>query len=303
MEKTLEKAEDLQAAPPSLGKKPDWLKVRYNQEATEEVVALMKDLRLNTVCKEANCPNMGECYRKHTATFMILGSVCTRNCRFCNVTCGRPEAVDEEEPMNVAKAAKQLHLKHVVLTCSTRDDLEDGGALQFAKTIRTIRELCPGTTIETLISDMKGRTESLDIVLEAKPEVLNHNVETVKELQKAVRPQAAYERSLGVLRYCKQHSPDIRVKTGFMVGLGETEEQIDRLMDDVLETGCDILTIGQYLQPTKEHYPLARYATPEDFARYKKNALLKGFHHVASAPLARSSYRAWEALEDVHGLY
>ena len=263
----------------------------------------MKDLRLNTVCKEANCPNMGECYRKHTATFMILGSVCTRNCRFCNVTCGRPEAVDEEEPMNVAKAAKQLHLKHVVLTCSTRDDLEDGGALQFAKTIRAIRELCPGTTIETLISDMKGRTESLDIVLEAKPEVLNHNVETVKELQKAVRPQAAYERSLGVLRYCKQHSPDIRVETGFMVGLGETEEQIDRLMDDVLETGCDILTIGQYLQPTKEHYPLARYATPEDFARYKKNALLKGFHHVASAPLARSSYRAWEALEDVHGLY
>ena len=154
MEKTLEKAEDLQAAPPSLGKKPDWLKVRYNQEATEEVAALMKDLRLNTVCKEANCPNMGECYRKHTATFMILGSVCTRNCRFCNVTCGRPEAVDEEEPMNVAKAAKQLHLKHVVLTCSTRDDLEDGGALQFAKTIRAIRELCPGTTIETLISGL-----------------------------------------------------------------------------------------------------------------------------------------------------
>ena len=300
MEKTLERAPEAErqqeksgnpdysrgseAKPNSLGKKPDWLKVRYNQEATEEVAALMKDLRLNTVCKEANCPNMGECYRKHTATFMILGSVCTRNCRFCNVSCGRPEAVDEEEPMNVAKAAKQLHLKHVVLTCSTRDDLEDGGALQFAKTIRAIRELCPGTTIETLISDMKGRTESLDIVLEAKPEVLNHNVETVKELQRAVRPQAAYERSLGVLRYCKQHSPDIRVKTGFMVGLGETEEQIDRLMDDVLETGCDILTIGQYLQPTKEHYPLARYATPEDFARYKKNALLKGFHHVASAP-------------------
>ena len=284
-------------------KKPEWLKVRYNQQAVTEVAELMRDLKLNTVCKEANCPNLGECYRKHTSTFMILGSNCTRNCKFCNVTCGKPEPVDPEEPMNVALAAKKLGLRHVVLTCSTRDDLPDGGAEQFAKTVRAIREVCPGTTVETLISDMQGDQASLDTVITAHPEVLNHNVETVKELQAAVRSKAQYERSLGVLRYCKEQDPTILTKTGFMVGLGETEEQIDRLMDDILETGCDILTIGQYLQPTPKHYPLARYATPEDFARYKEMALRKGFRHVASAPLARSSYKAWEALEDVHDLY
>ena len=284
-------------------KKPEWLKVRYNQEAVNEVAALMRDLKLNTVCKEANCPNLGECYRKHTSTFMILGSNCTRNCKFCNVTCGKPEPVDPEEPMNVALAAKKLNLRHVVLTCSTRDDLPDGGAEQFAKTVRAIREVCPGTTVETLISDMKGDPASLDIVIASHPEVLNHNVETVKELQSVVRSKATYERSLGVLRYCKEKDPTILTKTGFMVGLGETEEQIDRLLDDILETGCDILTIGQYLQPSPQHYPLARYATPEDFARYKELALKKGFRHVASAPLARSSYKAWEALEDVHDLY
>ena len=284
-------------------KKPEWLKVRYNQEAVDEVAALLRDLKLNTVCKEANCPNMGECYRKHTSTFLILGSNCTRNCKFCNVTCGKPEPVDPDEPMNVALASKKLGLHHVVLTCSTRDDLPDGGAEQFAKTVRAIREVCPGTTVETLISDMQGDHASLDIVIAAHPEVLNHNVETVKELQAAVRSKAQYERSLGVLRYCKEQDPTILTKTGFMVGLGETEEQIDRLMDDILETGCDILTIGQYLQPTPKHYPLARYATPEDFARYKEMALKKGFRHVASAPLARSSYKAWEVLEDAHDLY
>ena len=284
-------------------KKPDWLKVRYNQEAIDEVAELMRDLNLNTVCKEANCPNLGECYRKHTATFMILGSICTRNCRFCNVCCGRPMPPNPQEPENVAKAVKHLHLKHVVLTCSTRDDLPDGGARQFANTVNAIRELCPHTTVETLISDMKGDRNSLDIVLEVKPDVLNHNVETVRELQKEIRPQAGYESSLGVLRYCKDKAPDMRVKTGFMVGLGETEEQINVLLDDVLDAGCDILTIGQYLQPTPAHYPVARYATPEDFARYKEIALAKGFKHVASAPLARSSYRAWEALEDIHDLY
>ena len=185
-------------------RKPDWLKVRYNQEAVDEVAELMRDLKLNTVCKEANCPNLGECYRKHTATFMILGSVCTRNCRFCNVTTGRPLPPDPEEPMNVAKAAKKLNLRHVVLTCSTRDDLPDGGAEQFAKCVRAIRAACPGTTVEALISDMKGNTDALDTVIAAHPEVLNHNVETVRELQSAVRPQARYERSLEVLRYCKE---------------------------------------------------------------------------------------------------
>ena len=284
-------------------KKPEWLKVRFNQDAVNEVAGLMRDLKLNTVCKEANCPNLGECYRQHTATFMILGSICTRNCRFCNVTTGHPLPPDPDEPMNVALAAKKLGLRHVVLTCSTRDDLPDGGAEQFAKTVRAIRSICPGTTIETLISDMQGDTAALDVVIAAHPEVLNHNVETVKELQKAVGSKATYERSLSVLRYCKQKDPTILTKTGFMVGLGETEEQISTLMDDVLATGCDILTIGQYLQPTAKHYPLARYATPGDFARYKQMALAKGFRHVASAPLARSSYKAWEALEETHDLY
>lgn len=284
-------------------KKPEWLKVRFNQADVDEVAELMRDLKLNTVCKEANCPNLGECYRKHTSTFMLLGSNCTRNCRFCNVSSAKPEPVDPEEPRNVALAAKKLGLHHVVLTCVTRDDLPDGGAEQFARTVQEIRKICPGTTVETLISDMKMNTDALDIVIQSHPEVLNHNVETVKELQAAVRPQARYERSLDVLRYCKKKDPTILTKTGFMVGLGETEEQIDQLLDDILATGCDILTIGQYLQPSKDHYPLARYATPEDFARYKEIALKKGFRHVASAPLARSSYKAWEALEETHDLY
>ena len=284
-------------------RKPEWLRVRYNQEALAEVAQLLGQLKLNTVCKEANCPNLGECYRKHSATFMILGSQCTRNCRFCNVTPGHPLPPDPDEPENVAAAAKKLGLRHVVLTCPTRDDLPDGGAEQFAKTVRAIRAACPGVTVETLISDMKMDTAALDVVIEARPEVFNHNVETVQALQKAVRPQADYQRSLSVLRYCKEKAPSLLTKTGFMVGLGETEEQIGQLMDDVLAVGCDILTIGQYLQPTPEHYPLARYATPEDFARYKEMALAKGFRYVASAPLARSSYKAWEALEGVHDLH
>ena len=286
-----------------MNKKPDWLKVRFNQEAVDEVAALMRDLKLTTVCREANCPNLGECYRKHTATFMILGEICTRNCRFCNVTTGKPLPPDPDEPENVALAAQALKLRHVVLTCATRDDLPDGGAEHFAKTVRAIREKCPTATVETLISDMKMNTDALDTVIAAHPEVLNHNVETVRELQSAVRPQARYERSLDVLRYCKKKDPTILTKTGFMVGLGETDEQIDRLMDDILETGCDILTIGQYLQPSPNHHPLARYVTPEEFARYKETALRKGFRHVASAPLARSSYKAWEVLEDAHDLY
>lgn len=284
-------------------RKPEWLKVRYNQEAVNEVAEMMRDLKLTTVCKEANCPNLGECYRKHTATFMILGSICTRNCRFCNVAHGKPLPPDPEEPENVAQAAKKLGLRHVVLTCSTRDDLPDGGAEHFAKTVCAIRAQCPGTTVETLTSDMRGDHAAFDTVIAVHPDVFNVNIETVKELQKAIRPSASYERTLDVLRYIKQTDPTILTKTGFMVGLGETEEQISRLMDDILAVGCDILTIGQYLQPSPEHWKLDRYATPEDFARYKEMALQKGFRHVASAPLARSSYKAWEALEDVHDLY
>ena len=278
-------------------RKPDWLKVPYNREAVEEIAGIMKDLGLNTVCREANCPNLGECYKKHTATFMILGSHCTRNCRFCNVTCAKPEPVDPMEPVHVAEAAKKLGLRHVVVTCVTRDDLPDGGAEQFAKTIRAIRELSPQSTVEVLISDLKGREEDIDTILQARPDVLNHNVETVPALYREVRPQAVYERSLQVLSYSKRKAPDLLTKTGFMVGLGETDEQIDALMDDILETGCDILTIGQYLQPSPQHAPLARYVTPEEFAHYKEVALAKGFKYVASTPLVRSSYRAMEAMQ------
>ena len=226
-------------------KRPPWLKVRYNEAAVWEVAELMRDLKLNTVCREANCPNLGECYQKHTSTFLLLGNICTRNCRFCNVTTGHPLPPDPEEPMHVAQAAKKLGLRHVVLTCSTRDDLPDGGAEQFAKTVRTIRELCPGTTVETLISDMKMDTDALDTVLAAHPEVLNHNVETVRELQAAVRPQARYERSLEVLRYCKRKDPTVLTKTGFMVGLGETEEQIDSLR----RLGCDVVQGYYFSRP------------------------------------------------------
>lgn len=278
-------------------KKPDWLKVSYNKDAVNEVAKLMADLKLNTVCREANCPNIGECCSKHTATFMIMGSNCTRNCRFCNVTCDKPTPLDIEEPENVAKAAKQLNLKHVVVTSVTRDDLPDGGAEHFAKVIRAIKDLCPDTTVEVLIPDLKGDEKALDTVLNANPDVLNHNVETVSELYSKVRPQAIYKRSLDVLRYCKKKRPDIKVKTGFMVGLGETDEQILKLMEDIYETGCDILTIGQYLRPSKEHAELKRYVTPEQFAEYKKQAMKIGIKYVASTPLARSSYKAFEALQ------
>ena len=265
-------------------KKPQWLKAPYNRAAVEEVAALMKDLKLNTVCNEANCPNLGECFRKHTATFMILGANCTRNCRFCNIHCGAPEPVDPEEPRHLAEAAKKLGLRHVVVTSVTRDDLPDGGAAHFAAVIRALHEICPGATVEVLIPDLKLNTHALDTVLYA-----------------AVRPQAISARSLAVLAYCKKRNPDILVKTGFMVGLGETDEQIDTLMDDILATGCDILTIGQYLRPSAEHAPLVRYVTPEEFDAYKKRALEKGFKYCASTPLVRSSYRAAEAISAARG--
>lgn len=282
-------------------KKPDWLKVSYNQEAVEEIAQLMKDLKLNTVCKEANCPNLGECYRKHTATFMVMGSHCTRNCRFCNVTCGKPHPLDPQEPEHVAEVAKKLGLRHVVVTQVTRDDLPDGGAAHMAATVRAIKAACPNTTVEVLISDLKGSETALQTVLDARPDVMNHNVEMVKELYSSVRPQAIYERSLKVLSDSKRLAPHILSKTGFMLGLGETDAQVEVLMDDIRATGCDILTISQYLQPTAAHWPLDRYVTPDEFARFKDIALQKGFRFVASSPLVRSSYRAAEALEAVQG--
>ena len=282
-------------------KKPDWLRVQYNREAVGEVARLMKDLKLNTVCKEANCPNLGECYKKHTATFMVMGSACTRNCRFCNVSCAKPQPLDPDEPRHLAEVAKKLALRHVVVTQVTRDDLPDGGAAHMAAVVRAVHETCPGTTVEVLISDLKGSEDALRVVLDAKPEVLNHNVEMVSRLYHDVRPQARYERSLKVLSDSKKFAPNILTKTGFMLGLGETDDEVYALMDDIRATGCDILTISQYLQPSPQHWALQRYVTPEEFARFKDIAMEKGFKFVASSPLVRSSYRAAEAFEAAEG--
>lgn len=277
-------------------KKPEWLKIKYRETDLSEVALLMKELSLNTVCKEAACPNLCECYKKGTATFMILGRQCTRNCRFCNVESAPPSPVDKNEPLHVAEAVQKLHLKYAVITSVTRDDLPDEGADHFAQTIEAIHSLCPGVKVEVLIPDMHAKEELLDRVLQARPDVLNHNVETIERLYPAVRPQARYERSLKVLKYAKQNYPDIFTKTGIMVGLGETQDEVLKLMDDVREAGCDIMTIGQYLRPSSVHIEVAEYIRPEQFAEYKKIGLEKGFRYVASAPFVRSSYNASEAL-------
>lgn len=285
----------------NINAKPDWLKVRYNEKSVAEVNLLMDKLSLNTVCKEANCPNLGECYKKRTATFMIMGNQCTRNCRFCNVTHGSPSKLDPQEPEHVAEAVKQLDLKHVVVTSVTRDDLSDCGAEHFAKTIKTIRKLCPDTTIEVLIPDLKGKEKNLDIVIEANPDVINHNIETVERLYDSVRPEANYKRSLFVLKYIKEKAPHILSKTGIMVGLGETDEEVYKIMDDAMNVNDDIFTIGQYLQPSSEHIDLVEYVTPEKFEAYRQTGIKKGFKYIASSPLVRSSYKASEALEAKRG--
>lgn len=277
-------------------KKPEWLKIKYRETDLSEVALLMKELSLNTVCKEASCPNLCECYKKGTATFMILGRQCTRNCRFCNVECALPSPVDAAEPVHVAEAVQKLRLKYAVITSVTRDDLPDEGANHFAQTIEAIHSLCPGVKVEVLIPDMHAKEALLDRVLQASPDVLNHNVETIERLYPAVRPQARYNRSLRVLEYAKRNYPHIFTKTGIMVGLGETRDEVLKLMDDVRMAGCDIMTIGQYLRPSSAHIEVAEYIRPEQFAEYKKIGLEKGFRYVASAPFVRSSYNASEAL-------
>lgn len=276
---------------------PSWFKVKFNNDSVDELSNMMADLNLNTVCKEANCPNMAECFKQRTATFMILGSICTRRCPFCNVSSGRPEEVDKDEPANLAEAVRRLNLKHVVITQVTRDDLPDGGAQQFADTIREIRKLDIGTTIEVLISDLQGDRDALDIVINADPDVLNHNLETVPNLYPKVRPMAQYQRSLDVLKYTKSRAPHIRTKTGIMLGLGETTEEIHQLMDDCLDHGIDILTLGQYLRPSSKNIKMERFVTPEEFEQHRITAMDKGFSYCASSPLVRSSYKAWEALD------
>lgn len=278
-------------------KKPDWLKVPYDPQAVDQLAGMLKDMKINTVCKAANCPNLGECYARHTATFMVMGENCTRNCRFCNVTCQRPTPLDPAEPQQIAEVVKDLGLRHVVITQVTRDDLPDGGAAHMAACVRAVKESCPQTSVEVLISDLKGSTEALQTVLDAQPDVLNHNVEMVERLQAEIRPQANYQRSLQVLRKSKELAPDILAKTGFMLGLGERDKEVDQLLADILDTGCDIVTISQYLQPSKDHWPLDRYVTPEEFEHWRDKALAMGFKYCASAPLVRSSYRAREAFE------
>ncbi len=272
-------------------RRPEWLRIKLGDNKNfSELRALVKDQRLNTVCESARCPNLGECWNRGTATFMILGEICTRSCTFCNIEVGKPPAYDLEEPQRVADSVKQLNLRHAVITSVTRDDLSDGGAFIFAETIRKIRQKKPGCTIEVLIPDMKGDTDDLDTILDARPDILNHNLETVERLQKALRVQATYRRSLFVLEYAKKRG--FVTKTGIMVGVGEEKEEIVQLMKDARAIDVDILTIGQYLPPSKQHYPIQRYYHPDEFSELKSIGLELGFKHIESGPLVRSSYHA-----------
>ena len=284
-----------------LQKLPSW----FRQEIPDmEKVRAMKNLfradRLHTVCESAHCPNLGECWSKGTATFMILGDVCTRACRFCAVSSGRPLSVDADEPRHVALAIQKLNLRYVVVTSVARDDLPDEGANHFAKTIFEIRNLLPHVKIEILIPDFSAKKESLKIVVDAKPEVLSHNIESVRRLSKKIRPQADYDRSLEALRLMKELDPSMITKSSFMVGLGETFDEIKQVMQDVLLAGCEILTIGQYLAPSgeKRHIPVERFVTPQEFEEYKKLGLQMGFRSVLSGPLVRSSYIAEEGYSE-----
>lgn len=271
-------------------------RVRFNNQAVTKVNHLMQDLKLHTVCAEATCPNLGECFESGTATFMILGSHCSRNCRFCDVSFGHMEAVNPDEPRHLAEATKKMGLKHVVITSVARDDLPDGGAEQFAKTIKAVRELCPDTTIEVLIPDFQGSHESLDLVIAAKPEIINHNIETVQRISPKIRHRATYQRSLDVLAYIKEQDPTIFTKSGVMLGLGETEQEVAQAMDDCLAAKVDFLTVGQYLQPSARHIKLEEYISMRQFGIYRRMGMKKGFKFVASSPQVRSSYKAHEAL-------
>ncbi|MDD2370884.1 MAG: lipoyl synthase [Firmicutes bacterium] len=274
-------------------RKPDWLKIKFQDpQHINKVERILKGLSLHTVCEEATCPNRMECFNKGTATFMILGSKCTRNCRFCDVETGKPTPIDPNEPANLAKATKELKLRHVVITSVTRDDLEDGGADHFVECIEKVRELNKGTSIEVLIPDLQGNVEALAKIVAAAPEIINHNVETVPSLYKTVQPMSDYKQSLEVLANVKKMNPKIFTKSGIMVGLGETEAEVIRLFADLREVGCDFLTVGQYLQPSKKHIPVEEYVHPDIFKDYEKVAYEMGFKHVSSGPFVRSSYNA-----------
>jgi len=274
-------------------RRPEWLRVRAPAGETYHwLKRLMRAKALHTVCEEAHCPNIGECWGNRTATFLILGDTCTRNCRFCNVNTGRPGPLDPQEPEHVAQAAQSMDLKHAVITSVDRDDLPDGGASVFAAVIRRIRALQPGCTVEVLIPDFRGEVEPLKTVMDERPDILNHNVETAPRLFRAVQPQCRYEWSLAVLRNAKVLWPEAITKSGVMVGLGETVDEVLDVMRDLRELDVDILTIGQYLQPTRQHVPIARYYTPEEFKMFEQRGYDMGFRWVESGPLVRSSYNA-----------
>lgn len=272
-------------------RKPEWLKIKLPRGyKTSQVVGLLNEKHLHTICSSGMCPNRGECWGAGTATFMIGGNICTRNCKFCNVTSGRPGPIDAKEIDEIVASVKELGLRHVVITSVDRDDLPDLGATHWANMIRALKQACPGVTMEVLIPDFQGREELLDMVVEEGPEIISHNLETVRRLTPDVRTFATYDGSLGVLKYLA--SKGVRTKSGIMLGLGETRDEILQTMDDLLEVGCQVMTIGQYLQPTKENYPIQEYVHPDTFAEYGEIGKNKGFRHIESAPMVRSSYHA-----------
>lgn len=272
-------------------RKPEWLKIRLPRGfKTSQVVGLLNERNLHTICSSGMCPNRGECWGNGTATFMIGGNICTRSCKFCNVSTGRPNPLDEKELEDIVDSVKRLKLRHIVITSVDRDDLPDCGAAHWARMIRLLRKECPGVTMEVLIPDFKGRMELVDMVIAERPDVISHNLETVRRLTPEVRCFATYETSLNVIRHIAESG--IRSKSGIMLGLGETRAEVLETMDDLRRVGCEVMTIGQYLQPTKAHYQLQEYITPETFAEYGEIGYKKGFRHVESAPLVRSSYHA-----------
>ncbi|MFJ6414687.1 lipoyl synthase [Terribacillus saccharophilus] len=277
-------------------RKPEWLKIDFNtNEDYMDLKKMMREMNLHTVCEEAKCPNIYECWSvRKTATFMILGSICTRGCRFCAVTSGKPTELDWAEPERVADSVAKMGLRHAVVTAVARDDLEDGGSAVFAETVRAIHRRMPNTTVEVLPSDMKGTYESIKTLMDAKPDIFNHNIETVRRLTPSVRHRATYDRSLELLDRVKSISPDTPTKSSIMLGLGEKKEEIEQAMDDLLEHRVDIMTIGQYLQPSFKHLKVQKYYHPDEFAELKEIALQKGFRHCESGPMVRSSYHADE---------
>jgi len=282
--------------------KPDWIRIKLTTgDNYQEIKSMMRSKTLHTVCEEARCPNIYECWANRTATFMILGDICTRACRFCAVNTGRPTELDLQEPERVAEAAENMGLKHCVVTSVARDDLSDGGAMIFAETIKAIRKRLPLCSVEVLIPDFMGNWDALKVVMDAKPDILNHNIETVERMSNRVRAKAKYDRSLELLKKSKEFQPDIPTKSSIMLGVGEEWDEILQAMDDLRAVDCNIMTIGQYLQPSPQHLNVVKYYHPDEFAKLKEEGMKRGFSHVESGPLVRSSYHAHEQVKSAAG--